>query len=208
MQRVHPSRSVFPCARLRLLKVAALVFAMLGAGNAAATALYEYFGNIFVDVEAPYTMSHFLHAQILLASELPANQELGPVTPLAFLFSDGIHRVEDSTPGLASSQFEFRVVDGMIANWISAVVVLDASGEFLAMSSVGGTTARFDMQDVATFGSSGSAARGSNTSMPGAWGLLPTPVAEPASIALYSVGLLGLAWAGRRRRKPQATLAA
>jgi len=67
---------------------------------------YQYTGNPFTTVSAPYTTSDFVSGMVTLAGPLAPNMPLDFVSPTAFSFSDGHQTITNLTATSATFAFQ------------------------------------------------------------------------------------------------------
>jgi len=86
---------------------------------------YQYTGNPFTDVRAPYTTSDFLTAMVTLAGPLGANMPLTNVTPTAFTLTDGVQTISNLN-AMFFLFFQFATdATGAISEWEVFVSTVD-----------------------------------------------------------------------------------
>ena len=104
---------------LMFTAVAALSLAYPASVQAVPTT-YQYTGNPFTFVIAPYTTSDFVTAMVTLAGPLGANMPLTKVTPTAFTLTDGVQTISN----LSGTRLLFLFAtdaQAHITAWLSSV---------------------------------------------------------------------------------------
>jgi hypothetical protein len=107
---------------LTFTAVAALSVACPASVQAVPTT-YQYTGNPFTAVIAPYTTSEFVTVMMTLAAPVAPNKPLTTISPIAFTFSDGVQTITNLTPNVTSI---FQVVTGpagTITGWFVGMQV-------------------------------------------------------------------------------------
>src|SRR5262249_2966449 len=89
---------------------------------------YQYTGNHFTEVTAPYTTDMFVTVMVTLAEALPPNAGVA-VTPTAFTFFDGVQTITNFSPNVFADFFFETNPRGEIAFW--SVSVADETGVIL-----------------------------------------------------------------------------
>jgi hypothetical protein len=157
---------------------------------------YEYTGNPFTDVDAPYTTSDFVTAMVTLADKLPPNMPLTQVNPTAFTLFDGVFGVDGPRN---SDGFFLLATDasGAISQWYVSAESGDISGPSIGTINTptlvrdrGGLTSEFGCVFCA-----------SNEMSPGVWSR-GTPAPESGStLSLMTLTLMALGVAARRFKR-------
>lgn len=153
---------------------------------------YNYTGNDFTSVSAPYTTSDSVTGSFTLAAPLAANlTSFTTVTPQSFSFSDGVigDTITNTSPGVGS-QFSFETDgSGAITKWQVVVDITSVSNFSISTVNAPGGVGVFDQAQHG-----GGTTSGGNTNSPGTWA-----VPEPTTVGLLAVGAV-LAAALRRKR--------
>jgi len=100
-----------------LTAVAALLVVYPASVQAVPTT-YQYTGNPFTVVTAPYTTSDFVTGMLTFAAPLPANMPLTNVKPISFRFSDGVQTITQSTTLLVMNLQVATGPAGQITDWL------------------------------------------------------------------------------------------
>jgi len=155
-----------------------------------ANVTYVYTGNPFTDVSGPYTTSDMVTGSVEFSSPLPANMPFTTVTPLSFLFSDGVQTI--GNPAEASN-FQFGTgSSGAITVW-TVFMQTPAGG---ISTDNGGSLATGDRGSMRlpppAFGF---------TDVPGTWTIFQTPDAGSSTLALLSLSLTALGVATRQFKR-------
>jgi hypothetical protein len=183
--------------------VAALSVACPASVHAVPTT-YQYTGNPFTDVIAPYTTSDFVTALVTLAAPLAPNMPLTDVTPTAYSLSDGVQTFTNLTTGFLGTRFKFQTNGaGEVTRWD----VLVEAGEFTLI-----ITTNIPIL-VSDFGSNGDTfsppgggvllVSGENHGVPGPWTRESVPDAA-STFTLLSLSLTALGVATRRLKRAAA----
>jgi hypothetical protein len=165
--------------------VAAFLFNAVPNADGATT--YNYTGNVFTSVSAPYTTSDSVTGSFTLAVPLADNlTSFTTVTPQSFSFSDGVNgdTITNTSPGVGS-QFSFETdASGAITKWQVVVDINSVSNFSISTIDAPGGVGVFDQAQHG-----GGTESGENTNSPGTW------VAVPEA-STYSMVLAGLAIVG------------
>ena len=172
----------------------ALAVVVLSVTAVQADTTYVYTGNPFTDVAPPYTTSMFVTGMVTLASPLPANMPLTPVTSLDFSFSDGVQTILKQNGGFGGAEFATGPT-GMITQWHVDVIDELTLGEIVTELDPMGLT------DDAGFNSD--SGFGGVSDNPGAWSRVAAPDAG-SSLALLSLSLTALGVAARQFKRAAA----
>jgi hypothetical protein len=171
--------------------VAGFLFNTVPYAHGAAT--YNYTGNVFTSVSAPYTTSDSVTGSFTLAAPLADNlTSFTTVTPQSFTFSDGVagETITNTSSGVGSA-FSFETDgSGAITRW---QVVVDINSVFnFSISTINapGTTGVFDQAQH-----QGGTESGENTNSPGTWAAVP----EASTCSMVLVGLTMVGAVVRRR---------
>jgi len=153
---------------------------------------YQYTGNPFSAVTAPYTMSDFVSAMVTLAGPLPPDFS-GTVTPTAFTFSDGVQTITNLTPNV-TLMFQFVTGPaGAITGWFVSVQIATGfirTTNFLVpgIHDQGGTETGF----------------GVNFDSPGTWTTVGAVADTGSTLSLMTLTLMALGVAARRFKRAPA----
>ena len=154
---------------------------------------YDYTGNVFTSVSAPYTTSDSITGSFTLATPLADNlTSFTTVTPQSFSFSDGVNgdTITNTTPG-AGSQFAFETdANGAITKWQVVVDITSVSNFSISTLNAPGGAGVFDQAQHG-----GGTESGENTNSPGTWAAVP----EASTCSMVLVGLAIVGAAVRRR---------
>jgi hypothetical protein len=177
---------------VKTLTTALLAFGLfsLSATEARAFTIYTYTGNKYTAVVDPYTTDMFITGTLALLNPL-APQALGPVSPLAFSFSDGGSAWNSAFP-LLDVNIELAIDgSGAITDWIIQFARQDLPDR--AMWSQKEASGVFDLAADETGGAA------QNFDLPGTWTRSEVASLPDAShtLGLFAVGLLALAGAAR-----------
>lgn len=158
---------------------------------ARADAVYTYTGKPFTIVSAPYTTTDFVSGQLTLATALAPNLPLTSLTNIdSFSFSDGVQTLAISTP-LALQTIQVSTdASGNITSW----------SIFLGVSTSHYISTQDTTNVTADAGSLTSAQQADNDGTPGVWRSSASATPEPASLALFTAGLLALMVLAFRKR--------
>jgi hypothetical protein len=158
--------------------------------------IYQYTGNPFTAVVAPYTTSDFVSVSLTLAQPLSAGFSGSPEI-MNLTMSDGVQTLTSSSNTNDCPQtmcFELLVGGGgKIIGW-SIFLGTYFSGGDGSISTVYGVPVQL-FADSAGFGFSGGS--GSNSNSPGTWVEI---VPEPSTLALSVLPVAFIVAAARKRR--------
>jgi hypothetical protein len=157
---------------------------------------YQYTGNPFTDVTAPYTTSDFVTATLTLAGPLAPNMPLTSVTPIAFTLSDGVQTITNLTPGLFNAAFSVETGGaGQIRFWIMEVTFGGHGiGPYIVSDGTGDPDNTFDAGSDDTFHES----YGVNNGAPGRWATVGGVADTGSTLSLMTLTLMALAVAARQ----------
>ena len=169
--------------------VAALALAYPASVQAVPTT-YQYTGNPFTNVGAPYTTSDFVTGMVTLSGPLAPNMGLTAVTPTAFSVSDGVQTITNLNATM--SLFEFATgPTGAITGWDVAVTI-----------TIG--TAFITLNDI-TIGDAVESAGGSGlNSKPGTWVITGAVPDSGSTLSLMTLTLMALGLVARRFQRAAA----
>jgi hypothetical protein len=178
----------------RKLAVLALAGFLTAASVQAVPTTYQYTGNPFTNVAAPYTTSDFVSAMVTLAGPLAPNMPFTSVTPTAFTLSDGVQTITNFNA--IGSSFNFATgPTGAITEW-------DVSGSTLEGSI--GTVGTLGAGDTGVLFPPISSSGGNNFT-PGTWALAASAVPDTGStLSLMTLTLMALGVAARRFQRAAA----
>ena len=179
---------------LALTAVAALSFGYPTSVQAVPTT-YQYTGNPFTNVTAPYTTSDFVSAMVTLAGPLAPNMPFTSVTPTAFTLSDGVQTITNINANFSSFSFATGPT-GAITVWHVNAGALSGS-----ITTVGGG----NLSPGDTGHLNGTSAIGHNANAPGTWALVSSTVPDTGStLSLMTLTLMALGVAARRFQRAAA----
>jgi hypothetical protein len=150
---------------------------------AKADTVYTYAGKPFTIVSAPYTTTDFVSGKLSLATPLAPNLPLTNITNIdSFSLSDGVQTLSSSMP---LPMQEFQASTDSSGNIISWHIFLGLDTNHYISTQ--------DTPDVtADAGSLTSTQQADNDGTPGAWRSSVSATPEPASLALFTAGLLAV----------------
>jgi hypothetical protein len=153
---------------------------------------YQYTGNPFTTVTAPYTTSDFVSGMLTLAGPLAPNLPLTDVTPTAFTFSDGVQTMTNLNA--AGFLFQFATDgSGDITQWIIRVIGLSGA-EIQTNEPIGGFA--FD-EGTTELG----AGMGANAGTPGTWSTVAGVADTGSTLSLMTLTLTALGVAAWRFKR-------
>ena len=183
--------------RIILSFAGALAIGFLTAASVQAVpTTYQYTGNPFTNVTAPYTTSDFVSAMVTLAGPLAPNMPFTSVTPTAFTLSDGVQTITNFNATFPPG-FSFATgPTGAITVWHVNAGALSGS-----INTVGGGP-----QSPADFGHlNGTIAFGHNANAPGTWALVSSTVPDTGStLSLMTLTLMALGVTARQFKRAAA----
>ena len=102
--------------KMMIASCAAMLAQILTASSAIADVVYLYIGNQFTSVSGTYTKNDKVTGHLVLPVLLGSNLDLQAVTPLSFLFSDGVQILTPTNT--EDNRFEFSTTaSGEITAW-------------------------------------------------------------------------------------------
>lgn len=166
-----------------------------GIQPAKADAVYTYTGKPFTIVSAPYTTADFVSGELTLAAPLAPNLPLSDLTNIdSFSLSDGQQTLGSSTP-LPLQEIQVSTdASGNITSW--HIFLGLSTSHFISTQDIPNVTA--------DAGALNSTQQADNDATPGVWRSSVSATPEPASLALFTAGLLALmVFAFRKERAHQ-----
>ncbi|MDJ0847096.1 MAG: PEP-CTERM sorting domain-containing protein [Myxococcota bacterium] len=185
----------------------------LGAAPVSASTIYRYEGADYATASSPYTTSMSMVIKFEVASPLAPNlsEEYISVSGsfLDWTIDDGVTTYTAATPGIRSNFVVSTDAGGDITGWAIGAVVSDpppntfvesCSGDYrvLIPGNVGLCTAPAPLDSVSsTVPFVGLTVLAEIPGAPGSWTVVP----EPSSAGLAALGLAGVGWRARRKRR-------
>ena len=176
-------------------EVALAVGFLTAASVQAIPTTYQYTGNAFTDVTAPYTTSDFVTATLTLADPLAPNMPLTSVTSIAFTLSDGVQTITNLTP-IFNVNFSVATGSaGQIRFWMMNVgpgphglgpYIFSSGTEDPDNTSDGGSNDEIHQSHGANFG------------VPGTWTTVGSVADTGSTLSLMTLTLMALGVAVRR----------
>jgi hypothetical protein len=159
---------------------------------------YQYTGNPFTVVTAPYTTSDFVTVMLTLAGPLPPNMFLTEITPIAYTFSDGVQTLTPSNSHI-ETPFMVATLGGTITEW--AAFVRNATG--------GAIVTQTDVELEGFFIDQGSlldlvGPRGFNFNAPGTWKTVGSVADTGSTLSLMTLTFMALGVAARQFKRAAA----
>ena len=155
---------------------------------AQADTIYTYTGKPFTIATSPYTTKDFVTAVMATQMPLAPNLPFGAIQVDTLTLSDGVQTLT-LDPSLSSVLSVGTDAGGNIDSWQI----------FLSYSASGYISTQKTTNVTADAGSLDETRQADNDSTPGAW-TVSTATPEPASVALFAAGVLGLFAVVFRRR--------
>ena len=155
---------------------------------------YQYTGNHFTNVSAPYTTSMFVSGMVTLVGPLAPNMPLTSVSPIAFSFSDGRQAFTNTTASFIVFQFATGPT-GAITSWMVSV----SFG-----NPVVGVIETFNSQTVVTDAGNAEDGTGKNFGNPGTWSPLSAVADTGSTLSLMTLTLMALGLTARRFKRAAA----